>query len=272
MLVKYQNLINNRLVWKKFLGQIYGCLPRNKTRRVILSYHSVGSGPLSMPVEKFQAQINWLQEHAVVEDIDTLVQNPGNSGLRVALTFDDGYRSLYTIVAPILLSKRFSATAYINTGWMGEQKANLSDEALGYYPGEEFLLWKEVGELKDSSWIIGSHGVEHLDFTHLSLTEINQQLIESKQQIESKLRICCKHFSYPWGRHNQIVRSAVFDSGYQFATAAHHAPLQKRGNKFCLPRLNIRREYELEDFVFVLSGGWDYFVWLNRVRKIISWL
>ena len=107
MLVKYRNLTNNRLVWKRFLGQIYGYLPRNKNRRIILSYHSVESGPLSLPVEKFQAQINWLQEHAAVEPIDTLLAQPGKSGLRVALTFDDGYRSLYTIVAPILLSERY---------------------------------------------------------------------------------------------------------------------------------------------------------------------
>ena len=50
-----RNLTNNRLVWKRFLGQICGRLPNNTNRRVILSYHSVGSGPLSLPVEKFHA-------------------------------------------------------------------------------------------------------------------------------------------------------------------------------------------------------------------------
>lgn len=244
-------------------------MPRIIDRRVVLIYHAVGSGPASAPEAMFRGQMAWLAEHADVEPLVDLVANSGKGGLRVALTFDDGYRSLYRLVAPVLETYSFPATVYLNSGWIGEDAPLPSDASLGHYPDEEFLLWKEVSELAEAGWTIGSHGIEHYDLTTLSGQEIGRQVVESKCEIESRLGRPCRHFAYTWGRHNGTVRKAIRDGGYSTAVAAHHEPLSDRDDIYALPRLDIRRDYDLADFAAVVRGEWDYLGLFHKLKSAV---
>lgn len=259
----------NRLSYKRLLGRLWGHLPGRLDRRVVLIYHAVGIGPAAASEATFRRQMAWLAEHAAVEPLEDLLANSGKGGLRVALTFDDGYRSLYHVVAPILEKYSFPATAYLTTGWIGEASARISDASLGHYPAEEFLIWKEVAELAEAGWCIGSHGIEHYDLTSLSVSEIETQVSESKTKIEKRLGIPCRNFAYTWGRHNETVRNVIRDSGYSAAVAAHHEPLSVRSELFAVPRLDIRREYTLADFAAIVRGEWDYLGLFHKLKRAI---
>lgn len=261
--------MNSRLHWKRTIGRFWGLLPEKADRRVVLIYHAVGSGPASGSKAMFRGQMEWLAEHASVEPLHELLGNPGKGGLRVALTFDDGYRSLFQVVAPILKSCSFPATVYLNTGWMAEVDPRFSDSSLGHYPGEEFLLWEEVAELAGMGWTIGSHGVGHYDLTAVAAAELEKEVTESKGEIEARLGMPCRHYAYTWGRHNKAVREALHRAGYCSAVAAHHEPLSTGNDPFALPRLDIRREYNLADFVSVVRGEWDYLGLIHKLKGLI---
>lgn len=222
---------------------------------------------MSLSVEMFQQQMAWLSEFAAVMPLDELLVDTGNDkGLKVSLTFDDGYRSLYSVVAPILRTYRFPATVYINTGWIAEETPKPSDPQLGHYPGEEFLLWKDVLELAEQRWTIGSHGSEHLDLTKLTGSEVDLQVSMSKKTIETRLARSCRHFAYTWGRHDETARSALKNTGYVYAVAAHHEVLSRSDDLFALPRMDVRKDYTMKDFQAVLSGAWDYLGILHRLK------
>lgn len=257
---------NRRLRCKRLIGRFWRRLPRIVDRRVVLIYHSVGSGPASAPEAMFRNQMAWLAEHADVATLDELVKNPGKGGLRVALTFDDGYRSLCRVVAPVLRAYSFPATVYLNTGWIAEETPRCSDASLGHYPDEEFLIWKEVAELAGAGWEVGSHGIEHYDLTALPVPEVERQIMESKGDIEARLGRPCRHFAYTWGLHNENVRERLRSSGYRFAVAAHHAPLSDKSDLFALPRVDIRRDYNLDDFTALVRGEWDFLGLLHKLR------
>jgi peptidoglycan/xylan/chitin deacetylase (PgdA/CDA1 family) len=252
---------------KRLLGRAWGFLPTPPNRRMILIYHAVGDGPLAMPEVLFWRQMDWLKEHATVESLDSLLENRQGGGLRVALTFDDGYRCLHRHVAPILEERGFPATVYLNTAHIGDAEPCRSDETRGHYPGEEFLLWKEVGELQEKGWTIGSHGVEHIDLTTLPPDEVEFQAAHSKREIEQRLGETCRHYSYTWGRCNPAVQEKLDGAGYLYAVAGHHAPVGSDSNCLALPRIDIRREYTLNDFIAVVSGRWDYLGLVQRMRK-----
>lgn len=256
---------------KRVLGRACSPLAANSdARSIILIYHSVAGGTVSTRLENFKTQMMWLAEHVDVVSLDVLLDE-SKSGvkaerIRVALTFDDGYRTLFDTVAPILDGYGFPATVYLNTGEIWEQRHKPSCTEQGHYPDEEFMLWSEVAELQQRGWTIGSHGIQHVDLCLCNETEIVRQLGASKKEIEKRLDIACDHFSYTWGHYNDAVRKVVKQAGYRSAVAGRHGPVRASSDPFELPRLDVRPEYSMEDFVAVVCGKWDYLKHIQTLR------
>lgn len=53
-------------------------------------------------------------------------------------------------------------------------------------------------------------------------------------------------------------------AGYRSAVASIHSPVMGSADPYALPRLDVRPEYSLEDFVAVVTGKWDY---LKRIHS-----
>ncbi len=87
---------------------------------VILCYHGIGEAgnPLGVAPTRhlFEAQMRFLRENYRVVSLDEVFRELG-SGVKsepgVAITFDDGYRSAYTMALPILRKYRLPATVYL---------------------------------------------------------------------------------------------------------------------------------------------------------------
>jgi len=248
----------NNLEIKRKLGKLWHYLPHNASRRVILIYHSIGSAPWAISEQVFYAQMEWLKTQAEVVPLDTLLSSPVRTGLQVSLTFDDGYRCVHNVAAPVIRSLSFPATVYLNTGLISDKGNIPSDPSLGHYPGEQFMTWDEVEDLYGDGWLIGSHGVDHLDLTRVDAGTIQRQASDSKTDIETRLGVKCMHFSYTWGRHNPLVRQAIKETNYRYATGCLHSSLSPSADPFMLPRLNIKKEYAMDDFMSVITGEWDF--------------
>jgi peptidoglycan/xylan/chitin deacetylase (PgdA/CDA1 family) len=262
---------------KRWIGKIFNRFVRHGSdRSVILIYHSVGGGCVSTRVEHFREQMAWLADHAEVVHLETLLQQetyqtqPGaKRKLRIALTFDDGYRTVHDVAAPILMQYGFPATVYVNSAHIGEHEHQPSNSSLGHYPDESFMIWREVIDLHSWGWTIGSHGVEHLDLTRQSPQVVSVQLSESKRVIARAVGQECRHFSYTWGHYNPIVRSAVAAEGYLSAVAGLHGALTSNSDILALPRLDIRADYELSDFIDVVTGCWDFLGLKQRMLQLL---
>ena len=86
----------------------------------ILCYHRVGIGgiPLfsELPPEVFEAQMRFLRRYYRVVSLDEIceeMERPTKNGHAVAVTFDDGYRDLYTQALPILKRYQIPATVFL---------------------------------------------------------------------------------------------------------------------------------------------------------------
>lgn len=254
--------------WKRRIGTVWPAHFEN--RKVILLYHSVGDTSWSMPSSNFCDQMSWLKDHCVIRTLTDLIKNEPADEIQVAITFDDGYSSLYNRVAPILSEYKIIPMVYINTEWISENEVNRRQSAakLGHYPDETFLIWTEVAELHNQGWEIGSHGANHYDFTRCEDKLLEQELFASKQSIEKRLNTQCLHFSYPWGRHSKKVRSVLKSLGYQYAVAGRHGVVSARSNILALPRINIAKEYSLNDFKAIIYGKWDFLNIVHRIKGI----
>jgi len=112
----------------------------------------------------------------------------------VTFAFDDGYNDQYVVAFPIFKEYNLTATSYIITGLVG-----------GYFENETLMNWKEIKELRENGWEIGSHTVMHRDLTKLNKESIKEELEISKLRLEEQGFII-KSLSIPYGKYNEEIK------------------------------------------------------------------
>ena len=97
--------------------------PCSRPRLAILCYHRVGTGgvPLysQLAPQIFESQMRYLRKHYRLISLDGLIAeitNPSTTEPSIAVTFDDGYRDLFTHALPILASYQIPATVFLTAG------------------------------------------------------------------------------------------------------------------------------------------------------------
>jgi peptidoglycan/xylan/chitin deacetylase (PgdA/CDA1 family) len=214
--------------------------------------------------------MKWISAHGEPLSIDDLVAGKGHHKLRFSVSFDDGYASVFENALPILQNLNIGATVYVNTGWISHSEHRQSDASLGHYPEEYFMSWDDVCVLSENKWIIGSHGVDHLDLTSVDKKQIQYELNSSKETIENIIKKECVHFAFTWGRYSNKVLSEVRKAGYHTASSAIHGALKSNRNQFVLPRIDISRKYSIEDFKAIIKGDWDFLGKIQKYRRFAT--
>jgi peptidoglycan/xylan/chitin deacetylase (PgdA/CDA1 family) len=100
-------------------------------------------------------------------------------------------------------------------------------------------------QLSDLGVIFGSHGLSHSLLTEMSLSEIANELTESKKQIEAIIGQTVDLLSFPFGRYNAPVCRAAKESGYQHAMILGERRGIEEQDDFILPRTAI---YGFDDY------------------------
>ena len=258
--------MRNSLPLKRILGRAWGCAPSLARRRAILLYHAVGDGPWALEEKAFARQMEFIAREtrplSLVQALGTDIDRP----LEVAVTFDDGYASVFAHAFPILRSMGLTASVFVNTGLIGSKERTQSDPQAGHYPGEEFLLWSELDALLDAGWVIGSHGEHHLDHSREPDPVVRRELTQSKRRLEEILPGACLYFAYTWGRHTHRLRRLVAEAGYHWGLGGAHGAVHPSGDPLATPRINIDRSYTLDDVKAAVRGDWDYLRFLQTWR------
>lgn len=268
--------MRDSIVWKRRLGRVYSSLRRVRGASskcgLVLTYHSVGASKLGLPQENFRQQMDWLRQSAAVVSLERLLAGDwpdSATGITSAITFDDGYASVYEYAFPILRERGFAATVYLVANAMGDGRRRSSNEFHGLYPDEEMLTWEMVREMQTAGVTAGSHLLRHKDITLLEPPEVDEELRGSKRLIEERTGSECPSFCFPWGKHNDRTVEAVKAAGYQNAVIAIQGRWDGRSNldHYRIPRADVRREYSIDDFSAMVRGDWDYLAILQKFRS-----
>ena len=119
------------------------------------------------------------------------------------------------------------------------------------------LNWQELFErLKDSPYIsLGAHTQNHIDLTSVGQEEIDDQITQSVSDVLKKLNMEVNHFSYPYGRWNQAIRSRVEQAGLLSAVGCEPVPsISTKSDPFSLPRIEAPKNMAL--FKYMVSGAY----------------
>ncbi|HSC90998.1 MAG TPA: polysaccharide deacetylase family protein [Gaiellaceae bacterium] len=146
------------------------------------------------------------------------------TGRVVAVTFDDGYRSVLDAAFPVLSGLGVPATVFVCTDFVDRGGAmswrGISDWAGGPYASElAALSWAELRTLGAAGWEVGSHTRTHPFLTALADGPLEDELVGSRARCEEALGVPCRSLAYPYGDFDARVVERAAAAGYTAACA-----------------------------------------------------
>lgn len=113
----------------------------------------------------------------------------------VSLTFDDGWRSIYSNGLPALNKYGFVSTQYLLT------------ETITY---PDYMTIAMMQAFKDQGSEIASHTISHADLTTLTLPQLTNELTTPQNQLRSWFGTnTAKNFASPYGAYNSTTVSEI---------------------------------------------------------------
>jgi peptidoglycan/xylan/chitin deacetylase (PgdA/CDA1 family) len=182
----------------------------------LLCYHSVGQAELGVndcSPRRFRSHIELAirRGHRFVPAAQIA---SGRGGARdLAITFDDGWKSIFTIAAPVLREFQIPSTLFVATG--------LVDDPSDWHRSR-MLTWEEIVDLSETGMEIGSHSISHPDFRKIDDERIVDELITSRIRLKSRLGLAINGFAIPFGQSNNwtsFAHRAALQAGYELIYA-----------------------------------------------------
>lgn len=243
----------------------------------ILTYHSVGTlNPiLDTSVEKFEQHLKSFAERGyrtlTVSDLVQLMKAkaalPSKS---FVLTFDDGYRTFYTQAWPLLKKYGFNATVFLITDFCGKDNQWIGQPAS--VPKAPLLTWEEVEVLAKEGCEFGGHTMNHLPLSTLAGTQLQDELIKSKDKIREVTGQSASIFAYPYGDTGGDAIRAV-QQHYDGAVSTDLGICRLDSNQYLLPRIDSY--YLTQEWIDNLEQPWfppylGFRQMLRRVKRIFQ--
>ncbi len=198
----------------------------------ILTYHKIsknGDNIYSVAPELFDRQMQYLAEN----DFTAISLSQLSDGLSgkiilpakpIVITFDDGYEDNFTTAIPILEKYGLRAAVFIAVNKVGQT---------GY------LSWEQIQSMQERSIDIGSHTLSHTALTTLSPTQWEQEIQNSKLELEQRLRKPVTFLAYPNGKFSPVMFDYIKRVGYEGAFSGVTGLNFKETNRYELKRISI---------------------------------
>jgi peptidoglycan/xylan/chitin deacetylase (PgdA/CDA1 family) len=170
--------------------------------RLVLGYHAVSAGSassLTVGTAALRRQVAHLLGRSYTGTTFSGAVFSAFGTRLLALTFDDGERSVLEQGFPVLAEVGVPGTVFVIV------------EAVGA-PGR--LGWDDLETLAAAGWEVGSHTVTHARLTELDDASLDEELRGSREAIERRLRRPCCSIAYPYGAWNAPVRAAAARAGF----------------------------------------------------------
>ncbi|WP_390615668.1 polysaccharide deacetylase family protein [Maricurvus nonylphenolicus] len=223
---------------------------------VILQYHHIrDTGPAATRTspELFRQHLEYLAKHnyQVVELerlINALKQKQPLPDKTVAITFDDGYDSIYHKALPELKRRGWPFTVFINTQPIDER-------------WQGFMSWDQLRELTESGVSIANHSERHWHMQRRQEGENRESWLQrlqagietAEERIDDELGQNYRWLAYPYGEYNREIQDLLQQMGY-VGLAQVSGPLAPWSDLTALPRFAFGGTYgDINDFAIKVA-------------------
>lgn len=194
----------------------------------VLFYHRVADcypNDWTMPRAKFAAQIRWLRSHfdlVSLEEAQQRIAPKRNCRPTACITFDDGYAENCDFAIPLLLEEKIPFTYFVSTNHVFGNRPFPHDVAAG-----QPLPPNTLSQLRDmvaAGVEIGAHNRNHIHLGNVSNSELTDEIVGSKHDLEQSLEQEVRYFAFPYGQPADLSTAAfqiAYNAGYRGVCSAH---------------------------------------------------
>jgi peptidoglycan/xylan/chitin deacetylase (PgdA/CDA1 family) len=228
----------------------------------ILVYHRFGpvvADSMTVTTAVFEEQLAWLRGHDYqIISLRALVECLGNPAApipprAVAITADDGHKSVYTDMFPLIRRYRFPVTLFIYPSAISN-----ADYA---------LTWDQITEMSRTGLVeVQSHTYWHPNFHRERARRspddyrafVMMQLTGSKQVIARHLGTSVDMLAWPFGIHDRELEQWAALAGYSAAFTLERMAASREANLLALPRYlmtNLDRGARFAAILKVTASG-----------------
>jgi len=236
-----------------------------------IGYHSVQPHEADM----FERQIHWYSKHFVNvgrEELEDLLAGrargwklPG-----ILLTFDDGTRTHFDTVAPILEKYGFTGWFFVPSGLLNLGSEDPDDEFSRDGTRARNLTIDQLKGLAERH-VVGSHGVTHIRLAESAPDDkLGYEISESSRQLEEIIGREVDIFSWIGGEEWAYCETAseLVRDNYRFAFMGNSDVILPNTDPYQLSRSNIEAYFPLSLVRFQLSGLVDLYFTPRRRRVL----
>ncbi|HVY84689.1 MAG TPA: polysaccharide deacetylase family protein [Caulobacterales bacterium] len=176
--------------------------PRRRYVGRILCYHTIGQpdwGVNDVSPAQFRRQIETALNAGFRFVKASDIARTGGGPKDLAITFDDGLKSVITHAAPILKDYNLPWSFFPVTEWSDMKTPWCRDIV---------LTWSDMEQLLAQGAELGSHSATHPDFAQIDEQQVVDELGESRKTIEQRLGFAPTSFAIPLGQSMNWTETA----------------------------------------------------------------
>jgi len=223
----------------------------------VLTYHRfdprVANAATVVQTQVFITQMEWLRAHdiSVVRlgaIVDALAGGTPLPEKSVAITADDGWRSVYTEMFPVIRRLGFPVTLFINP------------PAIGH--GGAYLTWAQIEDMRASGLVeFQAHTQTHPNFNDDRARRtaadyaafVDRELGGSRTLLQDHTgRVA--FLAWPYGIHDAALEAAAGRDGFTAAFALGSHPVLPNSPIFAIPRYQVYNTDNAARFAAIVAG------------------
>lgn len=182
------------------------CLTRTRA-----DFHPVGGFDWRLPIDTINLELTAPVVRADIRVYVDVLWIGGRDFPSAAIVFDDGYKSDYTEVFPVMRTHGMTSTSFVNTGY------------IGYFFALEL---PQMEQMYGAGWEFANHTDTHYGLTEISTVEWLANLAAADQWLEMEGYLRGRYLlSYPYGEYATLDRQTVDDEIRAAGIVAAHTAL-----------------------------------------------
>lgn len=210
-------------------------------------------------VRAFSNQMTWLRDRGyatlTMAQLEGYVRNQLNLPAKaVAITFDDGLKSVSRYAYPVLKQYGMKATAFIITSRIKGRPQKWDPRSLQFMSVSELKGIQDVFDLQSHTHFL--HRVDG-DRHPILLSRSEHNILfdfKRSRRVLSRFNSQALFLSYPFGGYNSKAVEAAKDAGFHLAVTTVKGKVKPGDNPFLLKRLYILRTDSLEMMSRLISN------------------
>jgi peptidoglycan/xylan/chitin deacetylase (PgdA/CDA1 family) len=110
-------------------------------------------------------------------------------------------------------------------------------------PRRLLINWHEAKTMLESGLInFGAHTANHVILDQVSLFKAEQEIIQSREDIDKNLGLHVNHFAYPNGNYNSALIKILTRVGFKSAVTTRKGRLDNKTSFYEIPRIGVHED------------------------------